>query len=230
MRKRLTGFLGGRSAVNETHTAEAPTRIRSGQAASLDASDEYGEGPTRLHRPLYTLPDADQDGGEDPTRPNRGRLSAAPVTPSAEAPTRPSERQSGVRKHPGRQQILIAAQDDLVALDLSQMLQQSGYRVSGAATSAGEALELVAGMRPDLVVIDVHLRGAVDAVDAAHEIQRRFGVPVILLLSVGDFAARQPAPTFQPVAFISKPYRAADLLATVAAAIQPPVFDDFPPD
>lgn len=225
MRKRLTGFLGGRSAVNETHTAEAPTRIASGQAAPLEVSEDYGEGPTRLHRPFHPLADLDQDGGEDPTRPNRGRLSAAPVTASAEAPTRPSER---IRL--GRQRILVAAQDGLVALDLSQTLQQAGYRVIGAATSAGEALELVAGIRSDLVVIDVHLRGAVDAVDAAHEIQRRFGVPVILLLSVGDFAAREPAPTFQPVAFISKPYRSADLLAAVAAAIQPPVFDDFPPD
>jgi CheY-like chemotaxis protein len=225
MRKRLTGFLGGRPNVNETHTVEEPTRIASSPAAPLGTSDDHGEGLTRLHRPFHSPADHDQNSGEDPTRPNRGQL----ITTAAETPTRPSERQSAARLRLGRQQILVAAHDGLIALDLSQTLQQAGYRVVAAVTSAGEALELVAESRPDLAVIDGNLRGGGDAVDAAREIQRRFGVPVILLTSGGDRAAQEPAPTFQPVVFMRKPYRAADLLAAVAAAIQPAIYDE-PPD
>jgi CheY-like chemotaxis protein len=229
MRKRLTGLLGGRFAGDDTNTAEAPAGFSGGQAAPLDASDDYGEGPTRLHRAFYTVPDSGQDGGEDPTRPNRGRLSAASGTAGAEAPTRPRERQSGARLRLGRQRIMVAAHDGLIALDLSQILQQAGYRVIGAATSTGEALELVAESRPDLALVDVHLRGAEDSIDAADEIQRRFGVPVILLVSAMDRVRLERAPAFEPVACVPKPYRAADLLAAVAAAIQPPAYDD-PPD
>lgn len=226
MRKRLTGLLGGRSTVNETQADDALTRTAAGQAAPPDVSEDYGEGPTRLHRPFHALPDAVPYGGEDPTRPNRGRLNAVPVTTSAEAPTRPRDRRPGARIRLGRQQILVAAHDGLVVLDLSQILQQSGYRVVGAATTAEEVFELAAESRPDLVVIDVHLRGALTGMDAAREIQRRSGVPVILLASAGDRVLLDAAPAFQPAAVVRKPHRAADLLAAVAAAILPPVYDD----
>ena len=83
-------------------------------------------------------------------------------------------------------QILVVEDERLVAKALQNELEQFGYSVSGIASSASEAVTQVEEHRPDLVLMDIHLKGEADGIEAAERIQSRSGVPVIYLSAFSD--------------------------------------------
>ena len=102
--------------------------------------------------------------------------------------------------------ILIVEDDRLVAEDLELALTGFGYRVTGTADSAAEAVRQIEEQPPDLVLMDIRLRGEGDGIAAADWIRQHQGIPVIYLSAYADEPTLQRAKATLPFGFIVKPF------------------------
>jgi diguanylate cyclase (GGDEF)-like protein/PAS domain S-box-containing protein len=106
----------------------------------------------------------------------------------------------------GRQpRILVVEDERVVALDLKCILRRLGYPLSGITASGAEAVELCETLKPDLVLMDIFLGGAMDGVEAACVIQTECDIPVIYLTSHTDQVTLQRAKRTAPYGYVLKP-------------------------
>ncbi len=115
--------------------------------------------------------------------------------------------------------ILIVEDDPVLRLYLEKVLERSGYLVTATAASGEEALECAARRRPDLVLMDINLAGAMDGIEAARELRRRVACPVVFLTAHYDQPTLERAREAEPAGFIVKPIEEHDVRATVAMAL-----------
>lgn len=106
-----------------------------------------------------------------------------------------------------------------VGLEIEHHLVRAGFGVVGIASGADEAVELAERHRPNLVVMDVRLRGADDGVDAAIRIRERFGIASVFATAHSDPVTRQRAERAEPAGWLRKPYPQHELIAAVKAAL-----------
>ncbi|NQT71066.1 MAG: response regulator [Desulfobacteraceae bacterium] len=116
-------------------------------------------------------------------------------------------------------QILIVENDAIVAMDLESQLKRLGYSVSAIAGSGEEALKKVKENTPDLVLMDIILKGEIDGIEAAKEIRKQFDVPVVFLTAFADKARLKRAKLAYPYGFIIKPFQHEDLNITIEMAL-----------
>ncbi len=107
--------------------------------------------------------------------------------------------------------ILIVEDDMITAADISMQLTQSGYEVSGITPRGEDALKSIEATRPDLVLMDINLKGALDGVETAQKIYGQHGIPLIFLTANADSSTFSRAKAAKPYAFISKPFQPSDL-------------------
>ncbi|HKU17019.1 MAG TPA: diguanylate cyclase [Steroidobacteraceae bacterium] len=115
--------------------------------------------------------------------------------------------------------ILLVEDEGVIARDLEDTLTRLGYRVSGIASEGTEAIAMARELHPELVVMDVGLRGEVDGIEAACAIQEDATVPVIFLTGHSDTETLQRAVLTGPLGYLIKPFQEADLRAAVEVAI-----------
>ncbi len=101
--------------------------------------------------------------------------------------------------------ILVVEDERIVALDLKATLRRLGYTLAGVTASGAEAVELCDSVRPDLVLMDIFLKGDMDGVDAACLIQTECDTPVIYLTSHTDQVTLQRAKRTAPYGYVLKP-------------------------
>lgn len=115
--------------------------------------------------------------------------------------------------------ILIVEDEPIIAADLADRLAEMGYDVAGQCSSGEEALELVPGVSPDLILMDIHLEGAMDGIETATRMNLKQNIPIIFLTSNSDDGTFTRAKTTMPAAFLSKPFRGKDLKHAIDLAI-----------
>jgi CheY-like chemotaxis protein len=115
--------------------------------------------------------------------------------------------------------VLIVEDDALVALNIEGKLRELGYGVPAVCDTGPEAIAKAASLRPDLVLMDIRLRGELDGIQAAAEISRRHGIPVVYLTAFSDDETLQRAKVAEPFGYITKPFRIGDLHSLVEMAI-----------
>ena len=127
----------------------------------------------------------------------------------------------GEQSSPGRDpiSILLVEDEGLIARDLEDTLTRLGYRVSGIASEGTQAIEMARDLHPQLVVMDVGLRGEVDGIEAACAIQEQEPVPVIFLTGHTDTETLQRAVLTGPLGYLTKPFQEADLRSVIEVAI-----------
>ncbi len=117
-------------------------------------------------------------------------------------------------------QILVVEDEAVVSMDLRYKLEAMGYSVPAEIRSGEEAVEASSQLCPDLVLMDIRLSGAMDGIDAAQEIRRRFNIPIVYLTSHADEDTLERAKTTEPSGYILKPFYDAELRAVVEMAIR----------
>ncbi len=115
--------------------------------------------------------------------------------------------------------ILLVEDDRVVALDIRKKLQSLGYVVIGVSESGDKALEVMRAGRPDLVVMDVRLRGEMDGIDTALIIQKDFGVPVVYITGHADPGTLTRIRESQPFGFLLKPFGDRELDTVIQIAL-----------
>ena len=121
----------------------------------------------------------------------------------------------------GGKNILIVEDESIIALILKRMLSENGYHVSAVVNRAEKALDVVSRTRPDLVLMDIILKGRMDGIEAADSIIREYGVPVIYITSHTDQQTVNRALQTRPAAYITKPVHQQDLIPTVQKVLGP---------
>lgn len=105
-----------------------------------------------------------------------------------------------------RARVLIAEDERLVARDLEEIVKHLGYETTGTVSSAASAVVAVEKERPDLVLMDIRLRGKGDGVEAAAIIRDRYQVGVVYVTAHTDPATTERAAATKPLGFIVKPF------------------------
>jgi signal transduction histidine kinase len=115
--------------------------------------------------------------------------------------------------------ILVVEDEGIVARDLQASLRALGHAVCGTAASGEEAIEKARACEPDLVLMDIRLRGDMDGIDAARIIRQAREVPVVFLTAYADEATLQRAATVGPYGYVLKPFDEKELQVAVLMAM-----------
>jgi two-component system cell cycle sensor histidine kinase/response regulator CckA len=119
-----------------------------------------------------------------------------------------------------RQRILITEDEVVVAEDLRTTLTGLGYEVTGIAGSKREALEMAEQTHPDLVLMDIKLKGEGDGIGAATEISERHNIPVVFLTAHADGGTLTRAAEALPFGYVLKPFEEHGLRASIETALR----------
>ena len=115
--------------------------------------------------------------------------------------------------------ILIAEDESLVAKDIQNMMTSMDYEVICIVFSGEAAVEKTREVNPDLILMDIGLRGAMDGITAAELIKREFQIPIIYLTAFSDEDTLQRAKKTEPYGYIIKPFEASELRTTIDMAL-----------
>jgi DNA-binding LytR/AlgR family response regulator len=116
--------------------------------------------------------------------------------------------------------VLIVEDEIIIAADISMMLSNLGYDVTGIIPRGEDALKSIEATRPDLVLMDISLKGQMDGISTALQIRDAYQIPLIFLTANADDDTFARAKAAQPYAFMAKPFQEADLSRTIELALQ----------
>ncbi len=116
-------------------------------------------------------------------------------------------------------QILIVEDERIIAADIEHSLKKRGYGVVGIASSGEKALELVSLHQPDLILMDVVLKGDMNGISTVKRVRETHDIPVIWLTAHSDKSTIQQIKMTQPHGYILKPINQRELFSTVEIAL-----------
>ena len=114
--------------------------------------------------------------------------------------------------------ILVVEDESIVSKDIQNSLKKIGYNVIGSCNNAEEAIELATELHPDVVLMDIMLKGTLTGIDAADKI-KLLNIPVIFLTAYADEATLAKAKVTEPYGYILKPFKEKDLNISIEMAI-----------
>lgn len=115
--------------------------------------------------------------------------------------------------------ILVVEDEAIVAMDIADSLGSLGYQVVGTTDRGEDAIEKATALRPDLVLMDIVLKGTMDGIAAAETISTRLQIPVVFLTAHSDETTLQRAKLTSPQGYILKPFDIEDLRTAVEIAL-----------
>lgn len=115
--------------------------------------------------------------------------------------------------------ILVVEDERITAEDVKYRLINLGYRVMETVVSGEEALESLTKTHPDLILMDIALRGSLDGVETADIILRKHAIPVVFLTAYADNATIEKAKKTEPYGFILKPFEDNELRGVIETAL-----------
>jgi CheY-like chemotaxis protein len=111
--------------------------------------------------------------------------------------------------------IMVVEDEGVVSIDIRNMLKKAGYSIAAVAFQGDEAVEKAELSAPDLVLMDIGLKGEIDGIEAAKRIRDRFQIPVVFLTGFADEVTVAKAQEVNPSGFIIKPINEEELKKTL---------------
>lgn len=118
-----------------------------------------------------------------------------------------------------KSRILIVEDESIVAKDIHNSLINLGYSVLNIIASGEKAIKEVENIKPDLVLMDIVLKGEIDGIEAANIIRDQYNIPVIFLTANADDKTVNRAKIAEPYGYIIKPFREKELQTTIEMAL-----------
>ena len=115
--------------------------------------------------------------------------------------------------------ILIVEDENIVAKDIQTSLKSLGYDAPTIVPSAEKAIKAIEEKRPDLILMDIMLKGDMTGIDAANVIRERFDIPVVFLTAYTDDSTIDKAKIAEPYGYIIKPFKEKELQTTIEMAM-----------
>ncbi len=115
--------------------------------------------------------------------------------------------------------ILIVEDERILALGLKKKLEKLGFKVTATASTGEDAIKSVKSDKPDLILMDIVLKGEMDGIDAAKLIISMHNIPVIYLTAYADDKTINRAAQTYPYGYLMKPYKERELKANIDMAL-----------
>jgi PAS domain S-box-containing protein len=115
-------------------------------------------------------------------------------------------------------QVMLVEDERIIALDMKRQLQSLGYEVPAVVATGAQAIERALAAPPDIVLMDIHLEGEMDGIEAARRIHDSLRVPIIFLTAYSEDATLQRAQSALPYGYLVKPIEKRELHATIQMA------------
>lgn len=115
--------------------------------------------------------------------------------------------------------ILIVEDEGVVALSLQAVLKKMGYVVTGMAYTGKEAIRLATETTPDVILMDIHIKGDMDGIEATEKINEFADIPVIFLTAYADDETVKRALKTRSHSYLVKPYNPRELYSNIELAI-----------
>jgi signal transduction histidine kinase len=116
--------------------------------------------------------------------------------------------------------ILIVEDEAIAAENIAGRLRQQGYDVVGIVDSGVEAIKEASHIKPDLILMDIMLKGEIDGVAAAVEISKQSPTALVFMTAFGDESTLQRAKIAEPFGYLIKPFKSHELRATIEIALR----------
>ncbi len=114
--------------------------------------------------------------------------------------------------------VLVVEDENIVSKDIQNSLKKIGYNIIGSCNNAQEAIDIARELRPDIVLMDIMLKGNLTGIAAAEQI-KLLNIPVIFLTAYADEATLAKAKVTEPYGYILKPFKEKDLNISIEMAI-----------
>jgi PAS domain S-box-containing protein len=115
--------------------------------------------------------------------------------------------------------ILIVEDEGVVALSIQAALTKMGYKVVGIAITGNEAIALATEHKPDVILMDIHIKGDIDGIQTTEKINQIMDIPVIFLTAYADDETVKRAIKTQSHSYLVKPYNPRELYSNIEFAI-----------
>lgn len=115
--------------------------------------------------------------------------------------------------------IFIVEDESIVAKDIQNNLIKLGYNVLGIANNGNDAIEQIKDLSPDVVLMDIMIKGDLTGIEVAEQIKKFVNVPVIFLTAYADESTLSRAKVTEPYGYILKPFKEIDLHSTIEMAV-----------
>ncbi|MDG2448954.1 MAG: response regulator transcription factor [Saprospiraceae bacterium] len=115
--------------------------------------------------------------------------------------------------------ILIVEDEVLIAEDIRISLNELGYDISDICYDSENAMDSIYKSRPDMVILDINIRGSKNGIEIAEIINEKYQIPFIFLTSLSDRDTLEKAKKTRPKGYLTKPFKDKDLLTTIEMAI-----------
>ncbi len=114
--------------------------------------------------------------------------------------------------------IFIVEDESIVAKDIQNSLTKLGYHVVGFANNGPDAIEKITETMPDLILMDIMIKGGLTGIEVSEKIREKMNIPVIFLTAYADEATLSRAKITEPYGYILKPFKEIDLHSTIEMA------------
>ena len=115
---------------------------------------------------------------------------------------------------------IFVVEDEVVVAEMLKMnLERSGYEIAGHEIYGEAVVESVARSKPDLILMDIRLKGKMDGISAAIQVGERFDIPIIYLTAYGDAETLERAKQTSPFGYLIKPFEIETLRSTIETAL-----------
>ncbi|MBK7498555.1 MAG: PAS domain S-box protein [Ignavibacteriales bacterium] len=118
-----------------------------------------------------------------------------------------------------KKKIFVVEDESIVSLEIQSRLKSLGYAISGAAASGDEAIRKVIDLKPDLILMDIRIKGDMDGIETAAEIKKIYDIPIIFLTAYADPVTIQRAKITDPFGYIIKPFEERELHISIEIAL-----------
>jgi len=115
--------------------------------------------------------------------------------------------------------VFVVEDEKIVSKDIQMSLKKLGYNVVGTADTGEKAIEESLLTKPDVILMDIMLKGEMNGIEAATEIRKQMDIPVIYLTAYTDEGTIQKAKETEPHGYIIKPFKEVDIHTTIEMAI-----------
>lgn len=116
--------------------------------------------------------------------------------------------------------VVIVEDESIVAMDLKQLLIKFGYNVAAIFSSGEQAIAGMKQLQPDIILMDIHIKGALDGIETAAHLSREMRTPIIYLTAHAEEATLDRARATKPYGYLLKPFSDRELHATLQMALE----------
>lgn len=116
--------------------------------------------------------------------------------------------------------VLIVEDEPIIADDIALTLGDLGFEVADIVNSADGALQAIKDTEPDILLLDIKIKGEKDGIRLAHEINEQFDIPFVFLSSLYDEQTLNRAKNAHPAGYVVKPFKEQDLKVTIELALK----------